>query len=125
MLYVIKLHALMGLLSFAFVLGRSFLSFQNKPHLANHKVAILGTLGSMGLLLLTAFILCINIGQYPFADAWLTEKLAFLFVYVGLGLVALSPKLSVPIRAMLLTLCGAVFGVIFTVAKHHTPLLFS
>lgn len=42
------------------------------------------------LLLGSAIGLCIIIQQYPFVSGWVTFKLIGLFVYIGLGLVALK-----------------------------------
>lgn len=122
LLIMIKAHALFAVLSFATVLVRNYLALQNKPHLANHKVAQLTTLALMALVLSSAFVLCIATGQYPIFDGWLSEKFILLIVYVALAVSSLSNKLSIANRTMLLTLCGAVFAMMFTIAKHHTAL---
>ena len=41
------------------------------------------------VLLASAIALAITIHQYPFANGWLTAKVAGLLVYIGLGMIAL------------------------------------
>ncbi|WP_076412991.1 SirB2 family protein [Shewanella sp. UCD-KL12] len=41
-------------------------------------------------LLLSGLTLCVIIMQYPFADTWLTEKLAAVVAYIILGAIALK-----------------------------------
>ncbi|MFT4994389.1 MAG: putative membrane protein SirB2 [Paraglaciecola sp.] len=42
------------------------------------------------VLLLSALILCVLIGQYPIVDAWLTEKVLGLVMYILMGTIALK-----------------------------------
>ena len=41
-------------------------------------------------LLLSGLTLCFMIKQYPFVDAWMTEKLLAVLAYIGLGVMALK-----------------------------------
>lgn len=42
------------------------------------------------LLLASAAMLCILIGQYPMTDTWLTQKLLFVILYILMGFVTLK-----------------------------------
>ena len=41
-------------------------------------------------LLLSALALCVMLGQYPFVDPWLTEKMLGLLMYIFMGTIALK-----------------------------------
>ena len=41
-------------------------------------------------LLASAIVLSVTIYQYPFVHAWLTAKVVALFLYIGLGMLALT-----------------------------------
>ena len=123
MAIVFKIHVLMALVSILSVWGRAALSFHGKTNLANHKAALLLNAGSTALLLLTALILMFNIGQYPFADGWLTEKLLLLVLYVIGAIVALKEQLPIGLRVLALAASSCVFGMIFTIAKHHVGII--
>jgi len=76
------------------------------------------------LLLLSAIGLTISIQQYPLTTPWLTAKLIGLFVYIGLGLVALRFAKSKPTIAIAYVLAIATFAYIAMVAVTKTPLFF-
>jgi len=76
------------------------------------------------LLLLSAIGLTISIQQYPLTTPWLTAKLIGLFVYIGLGLVALRFAKSKPTIAIAYALAIATFAYIALVAVTKTPLFF-
>ena len=50
------------------------------------------------LFLATGVALTFTINQYPFSTAWLTAKIAGLLVYIVLGMLAMSGKVSRPWR---------------------------
>jgi len=50
------------------------------------------------ILLLSATVLAVNLGQYPFVDQWLTIKVIALVVYILLGTVALKRGKTKEIR---------------------------
>ena len=52
------------------------------------------------VLLLSALTLCVLISQYPFVDAWLTEKVLGLVMYIVMGTIALKPGKSGFMRAV-------------------------
>lgn len=73
--------------------------------------------------LLTAALMLMTITrQYPFADAWLTAKVALLVLYVVLGSLALkrAPKRSMRIACS--TTAIAVFLFVVSIALTHNPL---
>lgn len=74
------------------------------------------------LLLVSALALAVTIGQYPFADAWLTAKVLGLLLYVGLGFVALREGMSKSVRISAWLAAQAVFVYIVLVAVSHNPL---
>jgi len=65
-------------------------------------------------LLLSALTLCAIIAQYPFVDAWITEKVICVVAYIILAYIALYR--STTLKGRLLTSIGAV-GWILIAAK--------
>ena len=65
------------------------------------------------VLLLSALTLCVLIGQYPFIDPWLTEKLLGLAMYVFMGTIALKTANTGFMRAV--GLLGALSWLAFMV----------
>lgn len=76
------------------------------------------------VLLLSALTLCFIIQQYPFVDAWLTEKVMGLVLYILMGMVALKWANTTAVR------WGGFFGAIASlvfiakVAVLKQPILF-
>ena len=78
------------------------------------------------ILLTAALMLMTVVGQYPFADPWLTVKVLLLAVYIGLGTLAFAAARSRPMQIGASIAALMVFGFIVTVARAHHPLgLFS
>ena len=73
------------------------------------------------LLLTAALMLMTIVGQYPFADNWLTMKVMLVLVYIVLGYTALR---SGSARTRWASLSGAtlVYGFIISIARAHDPL---
>ena len=67
-------------------------------------------------LLLSAAVLCVLIHQFPFVDAWLTLKLALLFVYIVLGMFALHWGKTIASRRAYWCAALSVFALIVLVA---------
>lgn len=88
-----------------------------KPSLNSNKLLNIAPHVISTLLLITAGLLCVQLEQYPFTDAWVTAKLLGLVVYIVLGVVAIK-KMNV--KAFVLAL--VTFGYIFGVAKAHSAL---
>jgi len=66
------------------------------------------------LLLASALWLSWLLGQYPFADAWLTAKVLGLLAYIALGTVALRRGRSKSVRVV--ALLGALAAAAYVVA---------
>lgn len=77
------------------------------------------------VLLSSAILLAYTLGQYPFANGWLTAKLAALLLYIVLGSVALKYARSKSIRLIAWLAAQAVFGYIVWVAIHHNQIIFN
>jgi uncharacterized membrane protein SirB2 len=74
------------------------------------------------VLLISAILLTIIVGQYPFVNGWLTVKVVALAVYIVLGMQALKAGRSQGSRRLAFLAAVIVFGFIFTVARTHSPL---
>lgn len=68
------------------------------------------------LLLASALTLAVMSGQYPFVQGWLTAKLIALFVYIGLGTIALKRGRTRATRIAAFVAALAVFAYIVAVA---------
>lgn len=119
MLYVLKFHALMAILSLVVIWGRAALSFQGRDDVASGKAALIASVGTMGLMLISAVILMFGTGQYPFNDVWLTEKLIWLGAYVVFSVASLVPKLPNSLRIIMFGLSTVAFAFAYSVARHH------
>jgi uncharacterized membrane protein SirB2 len=74
------------------------------------------------VLLTAALMLMTIIGQYPFADAWLTVKVLLVALYVALAALALRRRVG---RAQRLAWFGAAiaaFAFVVTIARARDPL---
>jgi len=88
-----------------------------KPALNGNKVFNIVTHAINGLLLVTAGMLCVQLGQYPFVEGWVTAKLIGLVLYVVLGVIAMK-------KADIRMFVGAllVFAYLIGTAKSHSAL---
>lgn len=73
------------------------------------------------VLLASAIGLVIMLGQYPFAQPWLTAKVCALVVYIALGTVALKRGRTKGIRVVALLAALLVFVYIVSVAVTRSP----
>jgi len=73
------------------------------------------------VLLLSAILLTLITGQYPFVNSWLTVKVLALIVYIVLGIQALKRDRSQSARRLAFMAAVIVFGFIVTVARTHSP----
>ena len=76
------------------------------------------------VLLIIALSLALTIHQFPFVDSWLTAKMIGLFLYVGLGFIALNINLNKRIRLLAWLAAQSVFAYIVLVAITHNPIPF-
>jgi uncharacterized membrane protein SirB2 len=74
------------------------------------------------LLLASAILLTIAIGQYPFVHRWLTAKAVALVVYIVLGTIALKRGKTKRVRLVAWIAAQAVFFYIIAVALTRRPL---
>ena len=73
------------------------------------------------LFLTTGVALAFTINQYPFSTAWLTAKITGLLVYIMLGMLAMSDKISRPWRLMAFLAAISTYAWILTVARFKSP----
>ena len=73
------------------------------------------------VLLLSAVVLVWMLRVDPRAAPWLMAKIVALAVYIGLGIVALRPGLSTPVRATAWLAALATFAYIVSVAITKNP----
>lgn len=74
------------------------------------------------VLLLSALALAWMLRLNPLATPWLAAKIVALLVYIGLGVVALSPKRSLKARIVAWLAALASFSYIVSVALTKSPL---
>ena len=107
-------------LSGAFFLLRGIWMLAESPLLTAKPVRILPHIIDT-VLLISAFTLAYFIGSYPFFEPWLTAKFIALFVYIGLGMVALKRGKTKSIRSIALVAALLTFAYIATVAVTRSP----
>lgn len=73
------------------------------------------------ILLVSAIALTVQLGQYPFVDAWLTAKLLALLAYIVLGMFALKRAPSYALRTLSGSLAILVYVYIVSVALTRLP----
>ncbi|MBP6110511.1 MAG: SirB2 family protein [Rhodocyclaceae bacterium] len=76
------------------------------------------------ILLAAAIGLAMQSGQYPWTTAWLAAKIAGLFAYIGLGVLALRPGSSKPLRIVAWIMAMVCFLWIVSVARLRNPMGF-
>ncbi len=77
------------------------------------------------ILLASAIILSVSLYQYPFVHAWLTTKVVALFLYIGLGMLALTYGKTKTIRISAWITAQLCFFYIAAVAITKNPLVLS
>ena len=75
------------------------------------------------VLLASAIAMAVRIAQYPFQTDWLTAKVLALFVYIGLGTLALKRGRTRGARVTAWLAAQAVFAYIVAVALTRNPLV--
>lgn len=117
------LHMLCAVISIIGFVIRGALRLADSPLLQKKFVKVAPHIVDT-LLLLSAIALAVIIQQYPLAAPWLTAKVIGLFVYIGLGLVALRFAKSKPTIAIAYFFAIATFVYIAMVAMAKSPLLY-
>jgi len=93
------LHMFFALISISGFMLRAFWSLTGSTMLERRWVKIAPHINDT-LLLLCAFALMALLSLSPHNQPWLLGKILLLLVYIGLGIVALKPKFSTPVRAV-------------------------
>jgi uncharacterized membrane protein SirB2 len=117
------IHVAAVVMSFAGFVWRGWLMLCESPRLHARWVRVVPHVVDT-LLLASAVALAVLSRQYPLAQPWLTAKVVGLFIYIGLGTIALKrgPTRRTRIVAWLLAL--AVFGYIVSAALTRSPMGF-
>jgi uncharacterized membrane protein SirB2 len=76
------------------------------------------------VLLTAALMLATMLRQYPFVHHWLTVKIVLLVIYIVLGSYALKRAHTARGRLVSWLAALAVYGIIISVARTHSPLGF-
>ncbi|HKI74301.1 MAG TPA: SirB2 family protein [Pseudomonadales bacterium] len=118
---ILAIHVLSALVSICFFILRGIWMMMESRLLQKKFVRIAPHVIDT-LLLASAIVLTILIGQYPFVNGWLTVKLIALIVYIGLGVVALRAGKTKGVRIVAFVAAILVFGFIVSVALTHNPL---
>lgn len=114
-------HVTFVVLSFSLFFLRGVWMIGNSPRLQARWVKIVPHVNDTALIV-SAVLLAMSIGQYPFVHAWLTAKVAALLVYIGLGMVAMRFGNSRKTRIIAWVSAMLVFFYIVAVALTHNPL---
>jgi uncharacterized membrane protein SirB2 len=117
------LHMLFALLSGAMFLLRGVWMLLDSALLHKRWVRIVPHVND-ALLLTAALVLMVTVQQYPGVHHWLTAKVIALFVYIGLGMLALKPGRPKLVRAGALAAALLVYGYILGVAFSRDPAFF-
>jgi uncharacterized membrane protein SirB2 len=116
-----QLHVACAVLSYAGFFVRGMWMLRGSALLARRWVRILPHVNDT-LLLASGIAIAALSRQYPFVHGWLTAKLLALVLYIGLGMMALRPGRSRPLRIAAWLAAQAVFLYIVWVAVTRNPL---
>lgn len=114
------LHISLALLSLTGFVIRGWWAIIGSSHLQLHWVKIAPHLVDT-LLLTTAILLMIILGQHPGNQAWITTKLIALVFYIGFGTLAIKRAPTAKSRAIFFALAILTFVFIIGVAITHHP----
>ena len=118
---LLKVHLALLLVSLLSFVLRTCWAIKGSEYINNvilfkiHKVLNL-------VLILSGFALCVTINQYPFVDAWVTEKFVLLFAYVGFAMLAFKPQMNLKVRQVCIAVTMVFFVTIFYIAKTKVAL---
>jgi uncharacterized membrane protein SirB2 len=117
------LHISCAAASYALFLLRGAWMLRNSPMLRQRWVRIVPHAIDT-VLLASAVALAYTIGQYPYADNWLSAKVGALLLYIALGFIALKCGRNRLERLAAWLAAQAVFGYIVLVAQSRDPMPF-
>lgn len=92
-------HMLFVTISILGFMVRAYWSLSSSNKLQLRWVKILPHINDT-LLLLSALGLALSLQLSPHNQPWLLSKILLLVLYIGLGVLALKPRFSLPVRAM-------------------------
>jgi len=113
------LHVTCAFISYTLFFLRGIWSFRDTPVMRQRWVKVVPHVVDT-LLLVSAIALAFTIQQYPFVDFWLTAKVIGVFLYIGLGFVALKYGKGRTIRILSWLAAQVVFAYIALVAIYHS-----
>ncbi len=119
---LLKAHVILAFFAFASLLLRCYWGLK-KPAMLQQALALKAHKLITLLMLLSAIALCLLLGMYPVAQAWLTEKLVLFVLYVGLGIAAIRPGAPDNQRLVLTGAAAVCFVLMMIIAKSHSALL--
>ena len=108
-----NIHMLTAVISLSLFVVRGLGHFRNARFMQLRWLRIMPHINDT-ILLLSAVLLALSIGQYPFTAAWLTAKFLALVVYILLGMVALKWARTLPVQMAAWLAALAVMGVSLT-----------
>lgn len=114
------LHILFASLSFVGFTLRGLLMLVDSPILQRRWVRTMPHINDT-LLLAAAIGLAVMSGQYPWTMPWLAAKIIGLLAYIGLGVIALRPRFSKPVRLAAWIAALICFAWIASVARLKSP----
>ena len=114
------IHVLTALISVSLFILRGLGHFRGAGFMRRRWVRIVPHVNDT-ILLLSAGLLTLQIGQYPFTADWLTAKLLALVVYILLGMVALKWARTLPVQISAWLAALVVFAYIVSVAISKRP----
>ena len=114
------IHVLTALISVSLFILRGLGHFCDARFMRRRWVRIVPHVNDT-ILLFSAALLTVQIGQYPFMVGWLTAKLVALVVYILLGMVALKWARTLPLQISAWFAALAVFAYIVSVAISRQP----
>ena len=124
-LYIIIriIHSSCALLSVAGFAGRGYLKFSTGEVPQKFAFKVLPHIVDT-VLLLSAIVLVILSGQYPFSSPWVTAKVLTLVVYIALGILLMRLNTDKSVRGILyvLALCCGVYMITVAITKNPLPL---
>jgi len=118
------LHIACAFISYTLFFLRGFWSFKGAPIMKQGWIKTVPHIVDT-LLLISAIALAFIIHQYPFVDIWLTAKVLGVFLYIGLGFIALKYGKSKSVRILSWLAAQVVFIFIVLVAIFHNAVSFS
>ena len=110
-----NIHVLTALISLSLFVLRGLGHFRDARFMRQRWLRIIPHINDT-VLLLSAGMLALQIGQYPFSADWLTAKFLALLIYIMLGMVALKWARTLPLQISAWLAALMVFAYIISVA---------